>query len=180
MHACGKVPRSCSHAYMYPPLLASHAADVPSSATRFSRVLKLLWGISKTNSKSLQGLWCFARVEPSTRGTRTRALDFLKYFVLFDPMKGMLAIVVTWLCIPQWTVSAAVTPVGAPSASMTHLIMPTAEGPAAAEASDGGYTAEALADFIDELPGWGKPDFDLYSGYAARCLDSCISFPSTG
>jgi hypothetical protein len=95
-------------------------------------------------------------------------------------MKGMLAIVVTWLCIAQWTVSAAVTPVGAPSASMTHLIMPTAEGPAAAEASDGGYTAEALADFVDELPGWGKPNFDLYSGYAARCLDSCISFPSTG
>ncbi|KAK9905794.1 hypothetical protein WJX75_006411 [Coccomyxa subellipsoidea] len=43
--------------------------------------------------------------------------------------------------------------------------MPTAEGPAAAEASDGGYTAEALADFVDELPGWGKPNFDLYSGY---------------
>ncbi|CAL8472304.1 g11846 [Coccomyxa elongata] len=42
--------------------------------------------------------------------------------------------------------------------------MPTADAPLAAESAQD-YTAEATGDLVPELPGWGKLDFDLYSGY---------------
>jgi len=84
----------------------------------------------------------------------------------------MIRIIVVLLCFAQWTVSPAAAAIGAPSVSMTHLVLPTAEAPSEAEASKG-YTAAALADSVDELPGWGKLDFKLYSGYASRCLSNC-------
>ena len=71
------------------------------------------------------------------------------------------------LCITQCAVSPAAAAVSAPSASLTRLVMPTADAPLAAGTAQE-YTAEATGDLVPELPGWGKLDFDLYSGYASR------------
>lgn len=87
-------------------------------------------------------------------------------------MKTVLAIIVALYCIAQWTSRRTGAAVVAPSPSLTHLRLPTAEAPLAAESSKG-YTAQALADSVDELPGWGKLDFNLYSGYASRWANAC-------
>ncbi len=109
-------------------------------------------------------------------------ISFIAYslqpFFLF-PLKVMLGLVVLSLCIAQCAVSPAAAAVSAPSASITHLIMPTADAPLAAESAQD-YIAEATADLVPELPGWGKLDFDLYSGYASRCFVPCSYSPVVG
>ena len=58
--------------------------------------------------------------------------------------------------------AAAYTNAYAPAASL--LVQPVTAAPDGLAADKSGYTKEALADRVTELPGAGKLEFGLYSG----------------